>query len=135
MNDSDPALQWETKVQRERHVQTLLLTAITIGITVVCAMLWFQTQQIEKVSDSSDEHAVAIASIAQKQEDMNARILDMSADRYTGTQAAQDRIQFVERLAEMSSDQRDIKARLRDLEQQFARFRARFDSLEGNVQQ
>jgi len=130
--EADPAARWATKVQNERHIQTLLMALSTIGITVVCAMLWFMNGQIEKVSSSSDQHAVAIAAIAQKQQDTSDRIAYMSTDRYTGTQAAQDRIQFVERMAEMSSDQRDIKERLRELEQQFARFRARFDDTESD---
>lgn len=98
----------------ERHIQTGLLTLIVLGVGIV-------GNQLSTVNQKQDEFSVQATALSVQTANLSERIQTLATDRYTATQAAQANLQINTRISEISNTQTEIKARLRDVEQEIAR--------------
>lgn len=93
----------------ERHIQTGLLTFIVLGVGVV-------GNHMGSLRTDTQGMAVQVAEQGVKINGLSDRFDRLAADRYTGSQAARDRIEIMDRIGTLNSDIRETKSRLNELE-------------------
>lgn len=80
-----------------------------------------------EIRENQNQASIQIAAQGVRMSALGDRFERLASDRYTGTQAAQDRLQIAERLSNFSDDLREVKSRINALEQQVARLEANTD--------
>ena len=114
MSNSD---NLSAKIQNERHLQTMLLTLITLGITLAIAMLMFLHAQQTKLMDEQKIDGRHIVAISTNQVAMRDRIDELAQDRYTASQATSDNKAIFREIGILTETVAGIDDRLRKVEQ------------------
>ncbi len=106
----------------ERHFQSALLGLISV---LLAGTLWVLTEVLDSIDSVESRQSMqgqTISALVENQGNARERLDLLASDRYTATQAAQDKLEIRQNLSTISSRLADYGERIRRLENEWARF-------------
>lgn len=117
------------KIQNERHLQTFLLSAISVGLVISTSMLGFMWVHVNEIRTGQQQSAVnigrletAMTGIERTQGTLSDRMDDLARDRFTGAEARALQGQLTGLIGELRGEIRANQAEIRKLETQMASY-------------